>query len=76
VAGTCVNIGAAIASGLFAGLISAVAYRKIYKKINEKSLFDSYGALNTLFISFFGTFVIAPIILIAYYNRTWILTTL
>lgn len=76
VAGTAVNIGAAIASGLFAGLFSSLAYRFIYKRINLNKLYDSYGVVNILMVSFFGTFAIAPVILIAYYNLYWILTTL
>jgi hypothetical protein len=76
VAGTAVNIGAAIASGLFAGLFSSLAYRLIYKRINLNKLYDSYGVINILMVSFFGTFAITPVILIAYYNLNWILTTL
>jgi hypothetical protein len=76
VAGTAVNIGAAIASGLFAGLISSLTYKWVLPKINEKRVVDSYGVTNNLFVSFFGTFGIAPVILIAYYNLYWILTTL
>lgn len=39
-------------------------------------MYDTYGVTNVLFVSFFGTFAIAPVILIAYYNLDWILTTL
>lgn len=35
VAGTCINIGAAIASGLFAGIFSALFFEKIYSKVNR-----------------------------------------
>jgi fructose-specific phosphotransferase system IIC component len=59
-----------------AGLISAVYFRLIYKRVNDHLHFDSYGIMNILIISFVGTFVLAPIILITYYNRDWILTTL
>lgn len=76
VAGTAVNIGAAIASGLFAGLFSSLAYKFLYKRINLNKLYDSYGVINVLMVSFFGTFAITPVILIAYYNLYWILTTL
>jgi hypothetical protein len=76
VAGTSVNVGAAIASGLFAGLFSSLSYRFIYKRINASTLYDSYGVINILMVSFFGTFAIAPVILIAYYNLYWVLTTL
>ena len=69
-------MGAAIASGLFSGLLSALIYRLVHKKMNQDSLFDSYGVFITLLVSFFGTFLIAPIILTAYYYRDWILTTL
>jgi len=34
IAGTCQNIGAAIAVGLGAGFISSIFYQKIYTKIN------------------------------------------
>lgn len=76
VAGTSVNVGAAIASGLFAGLFSSLCYRFILRRINANKVYDSYGAINILMVSLFGTFAIAPVILIAYYNLDWILTTL
>lgn len=75
VAGTCINIGAAIASGLFAGLITALYFCFLHKKMNSNGLFDSYGVVNTLLLSFLGSFVLAPIIFISYYDRHWILTT-
>lgn len=75
VAGTAVNVGAAIASGLFSGLISALFNKFVYSKLNANQLRDSYGVSNTLLVSFLGGFLIAPIILIAYYHRDWILTT-
>lgn len=37
VAGTCINIGTAIACGLFAGLTSAFYFRFIYNTINKKN---------------------------------------
>lgn len=76
VAATSVNVGAAIASGLFSGLLSSLIYRLVHKKMNQNGLFDTYGVFTILLVSFFGTFLIAPCILIAYYNRDWILTTL
>ncbi len=76
VAGTCINIGTAIACGLFAGLVSAFYFRFIYNRVNKTNTFDSYGVFNTLIISIFGTLGIAPIVLVAYYQRDWILTTL
>nr|BAK02534.1 predicted protein [Hordeum vulgare subsp. vulgare] len=76
VAGTAVNIGAAIASGLFSGLLSSIIYRFVVNKINSSELRDSYGVTNTLSVSFMATFCISPSILIAYFNRDWILPTL
>ena len=75
VAGTCINIGAAIASGLFSGLVTALYFCFLHKRMNSNGLFDSYGVVNTFLLSFLGTFVLAPIILISYYDRHWILTT-
>lgn len=68
IAGTCENIGAAIAVGLFAGTLSAFFFEKLYPRINKRGIRDSLGGILVLAISLIGTFVIAPIIMIAYKN--------
>ena len=68
VAGTSINIGAAIAVGLCAGFISALFFEKIYLAFNKSQIKDSFGGLSFLFVSFIGTFLIAPTVLKAYYN--------
>jgi ammonium transporter Rh len=75
VAGTCTNIGAAIACGIFAGFLSAIFYQKVYPKINEVAVRDSLGLLNIWVVSFLATFVISPIVIRTYYNYTVNLTT-
>lgn len=76
VAGTCTNIGAAIATGIIAGLFSALFFHKVYSKINENGYRDSFGIVLIFLISFFGTFVISPIVIKTYYNYNVDLTTL
>lgn len=68
IAGTCINIGAAIAVGLISGFFSALYYEKLYVKVNASNIRDSFGYLNFLVVSFIGTFVITPIVLKIYYN--------
>jgi ammonia channel protein AmtB len=68
IAGTCENIGAAIAVGLFSGIISAFFFEKLYPKINKRGIRDSLGGLLVLAISLIGSLIVAPIILIAYKN--------
>lgn len=68
VAGTCINIGAAIAVGLLAGFLSALYYEKLCVKVNASNIRDSFGYLNILVVSIIGTFMIAPIVLKTYYN--------
>jgi predicted PurR-regulated permease PerM len=68
VAGTCVNIGAAIAIGLTAGFISSLFFKKVYPKLNEQGVRDSFGIILVLLISFLATFVFSPIVIKAYYN--------
>jgi hypothetical protein len=76
IAGTCVNIGAAIASGLFSGFLSALFFEVIYPKLNSSRIRDSFGLFGILAISFLGTFFIAPIVLKTYYNYDVDLSTL
>ncbi len=68
IAGTCENIGASIAVGLFAGIISALFFEKIYPKINNKGIRDTLGGVLVLAASLIGSFVVAPIVMIAYKN--------
>lgn len=76
VAGTCINIGAAIACGILAGFSSAIFYKKVYPKINETVVWDSLGLLNIWVVSFVATFLISPIVIRTYYNYTVNLSTL
>lgn len=76
VAGTCVNIGAAIAIGLTAGFLSCVFYKKIYAKLNQEGVRDSFGIILVFLISFLATFMFSPIVIKTYYNYSVNLTTL
>lgn len=76
VAATSINIGAAIAVGLLAGFFSALYYEKLYVRVNETNVRDSFGYLNILAVSFVGTFIVAPTTLKTYYNYAVSLTTL
>jgi ammonia channel protein AmtB len=76
IAGTAVNIGAAIACGLISGVIVSIYCWQIHKRINSKRLNDCYGAFGVFIVSLISTFGISPIILITYYVRSWILPTL
>lgn len=76
VAGTAVNIGAAITCGIISGLIVSIYCWKLHNRIDTQRVNHSYGATGVLIVSFVSTFAISPIILIAYYARTWILPTL
>ena len=71
VAGTCPNIAAAIACGLFAGMISAVISSRLTD--NKK---DSLGGSMLLNAAGWASFFIAPIVLIAFYNNDVNLSTL
>lgn len=76
VAGTSINIGAAIAVGIIAGSLSAFFYQKVYPKMNGESIRDSLGLAIVWVVAFLGTFVIAPIVLKTYYNYSVDLATL
>jgi len=76
IAGTCTNIGAAIAIGLFSGFLSALFYKKIYKKTNQNGVRDSLGLIGIGVISLMATFFIAPIVIKTYSNFSVNLTTL
>lgn len=66
IAGTCQNIGASIAVGLFAGIISAFFFEKIQPKLNKRGIRDTLGGVLVLAVSLIGPFVVAPIVMIAY----------
>lgn len=76
VAGTCINIGAAIACGVLAGALSALYFEKLYPRINGNGVRDSLGGLGLLIVAFVGTFFIAPIVVKTYYNYSVDLPTL
>ena len=76
IAGTAVNIGAAITCGIISGIFVSIYRWKIHRRVNEERVNDCYGAMGVFIVSLISTFGIAPIILIAYYVRTWILPTL
>ena len=73
VSGTCVNIGAAIAVGLIAGLITALDYNALLISENEQEITTSIGRIM---VGSLGTFVIAPIVIKALYNYSVELPTL
>jgi uncharacterized membrane protein YdjX (TVP38/TMEM64 family) len=75
VAGTCTNIGAAIATGLFAGIFSSFFFQKIYPKLNQGGIKDTFGLTSVWIISLLATFVISPAVVAAYYNNGIALTT-
>lgn len=64
IAGTLDNIGAFMAIGTFAGILSAIYFAKIHPRVNATRVQDTYGALYIAIVSFLGTFFIAPIVLI------------
>jgi len=64
VAGTLDNIGSFMAIGTFAGIISAIYFGKIHRKVNRNSVYDTYGIIYILIVSFLGTFFVAPLVLI------------
>jgi hypothetical protein len=64
VAGTLDNIGAFMAMGTFAGLISSIYFAYIHPKINRTRVSDAYGALYVFIISLLGTFFVAPLVII------------
>ncbi len=76
VAGTCTNIGAAIACGLFSGFLAALFYNKLYPVLNNNGVKDSFGMVLIVIVSFLSTFFIAPIVIAAYYNSALQLSTL
>lgn len=76
VAGTCVNIGAAIACGLLAGGVSALYFERVFWRSNVDGLRDSLGTTGILGVAFLGTFLVAPTVIKTYYNYSIDLPTL
>lgn len=70
IAGTLDNIGAFMALGTFAGILSAIYFGFIHPKLNATRVRDTYGALYIFIISFLGTFFIQPIVLIGMVRNT------
>jgi hypothetical protein len=64
IAGTLTNIGAFMAIGTIAGIISALYFGKIHPKLNKINVKDTYGALYIAIVSFLGTVFVAPLVLI------------
>jgi hypothetical protein len=69
VAGTMDNFGAFMAIGTFAGIVNAIYFAKIDPKINGSSILDTYGGLYILIISFLGTMLVQPVVLIGMHNN-------
>jgi len=71
IAGTLDNIGAFMAMGTFAGIISALYFGYIHhRRINEIRVRDTYGAIYIAIISLLGTFFVAPLVLIGMVRNT------
>lgn len=64
VAGTLDNIGAFMAMGTFAAILSSIYFGYIHPKINRTRVYDVYGALYIFIVSLFGTFMVAPLVII------------
>lgn len=68
IAGTLDNIGAMMAIGTFAGIVSAIYFGYIHNKINRNSVFDTYGVFYIFIVSLLGTMLVAPIVLSGMWN--------
>ena len=68
IAQVCNNIGAAMATGSFAGLFSAFFYHKIYTKINRRRVFDTLGITLIALVSLIATLGVAPLVIFSYYT--------
>lgn len=64
IAGTLDNIGAFMAIGTIAGLLSSIYFAYIHPKLNRTRVSDVYGVTYIAIVSFLGTFFIAPLVLI------------
>lgn len=64
IAGTLDNIGAFMAIGTFAAILSALYFGYIHSRLNSTRVRDTYGALYIAIVSFLGTFFVAPLVLI------------
>ena len=61
------NIGACIAVGALAGIVSGIWLRLINHKVNEHKTYDPLGLIGPILINaFIGCFVIAPLVFAAY----------
>lgn len=77
IAGTCTNLGAATTLGLFSGFLCVIYFHLIFPRVNKDRIYDSMGLFGFgLLTAFIGTFFMAPIILIAYYNYGTVIQTL
>ncbi len=76
IAGTLDNIGAMMALGTFAGILSALYFGFLHPKINRNNVFDTYGVLYIFIVSLFGTMFVAPIVLRGMYNNDVLSNTL
>jgi hypothetical protein len=68
VAGTLDNIGAFMAIGTVAGVISVLYFQYLHPRLNRTSVFDTYGATYLAIISFLATFFIAPLVITGMFN--------
>ena len=61
------NIGACLAIGAVAGIVSGLWLRLVYHKVNEQRTYDPFGLIGALLINaVLGTFFFAPIVFAAY----------
>lgn len=64
------NIGILIMIGVVTGIFCGIYMRVIHVKVNNKNVTDTLGLFGPFFISaIFGSFIVTPCILAAYYNR-------
>ncbi len=68
IAGTLDNIGAMMAIGTFAGIVSALFFGFVYPKMNKHSVLDTYGVFYIFIVSLLGTMMVAPLVLRGMYN--------
>jgi hypothetical protein len=76
IAGTLDNIGAMMALGTFAGIISSLYFGFIHPKINKNNIFDTYGIFYIFIVSLFGTMFVAPVVLLGMYKNNVLSNTL
>lgn len=76
IAGFCTNIGAAVACGFGAGLLTNLYFNLIYYKINNKRVIDNYGIILMLIVSIIATAIVPPVTLRTYWKFDTVLATL